>query len=208
MKAMKIYDISQEVFGCQVFPGDPAPERKVLCSTEKGDLYNLTAFNMCAHNGTHVDAPFHFLKDGKTIDAIGLESFVGQAFVVEHSGIVSGDDAAEIYEKAKDRDPEAAKRILIRGDAVVSSEAAKVFASKGILLLGNESQTVGPEDAPMEVHLILLGAGVVLLEGIRLTEVSEGRYFLSAAPLNLSGADGSPCRAYLIADGRIAGSEV
>ena len=205
---MKIYDISQEVFGCQVFPGDPAPERKVLCSTEKGDLYNLTAFNMCAHNGTHVDAPFHFLKDGKTIDAIGLESFVGQAFVVEHSGIVSGDDAAEIYEKAKDRDPEAAKRILIRGDAVVSSEAAKVFASKGILLLGNESQTVGPEDAPMEVHLILLGAGVVLLEGIRLTEVSEGRYFLSAAPLNLSGADGSPCRAYLIADGRIAGSEV
>ena len=205
---MKIYDISQEVFGCQVFPGDPAPERKVLCSTEKGDLYNLTAFNMCAHNGTHVDAPFHFLKDRKTIDAIGLESFVGQAFVVEHSGIVSGDDAAEIYEKAKDRDPEAAKRILIRGDAVVSSEAAKVFASKGILLLGNESQTVGPEDAPMEVHLILLGAGVVLLEGIRLTEVSEGRYFLSAAPLNLSGADGSPCRAYLIADGRIAGSEV
>ena len=205
---MKIYDISQEVFGCQVFPGDPAPERKVLCSTEKVDLYNLTAFNMCAHNGTHVDAPFHFLKDGKTIDAIGLESFVGQAFVVEHSGIVSGDDAAEIYEKAKDRDPEAAKRILIRGDAVVSSEAAKVFASKGILLLGNESQTVGPEDAPMEVHLILLGAGVVLLEGIRLTEVSEGRYFLSAAPLNLSGADGSPCRAYLIADGRIAGSEV
>jgi arylformamidase len=205
---MKIYDISQEVFGCQVYPGDPAPERKVLCSTEKGDLYNLTAFNMCAHNGTHVDAPFHFLKDGKTIDAIGLESFVGQAFVVEHSGIVSGDDAAEIYEKAKDRDPEAAKRILIRGDAVVSSEAAKVFASKGILLLGNESQTVGPEDAPMEVHLILLGAGVVLLEGIRLTEVSDGRYFLSAAPLNLSGADGSPCRAYLIADGRIAGSEV
>ena len=205
---MKIYDISQEVFGCQVYPGDPAPERRVLCSTEKGDLYNLTAFNMCAHNGTHVDAPFHFLKDGKTIDAIGLESFVGQAFVVEHSGIVSGDDAAEIYEKAKDRDPEAAKRILIRGDAVVSSEAAKVFASKGILLLGNESQTVGPEDAPMEVHLILLGAGVVLLEGIRLTEVSEGRYFLSAAPLNLSGADGSPCRAYLIADRRIAGSEV
>ena len=205
---MKIYDISQEVFGCQVFPGDPAPERKVLCSTEKGDLYNLTAFNMCAHNGTHVDAPFHFLKDGKTIDAIGLESFVGQAFVVEHSGIVSGDDAAEIYEKAKDKDPEAAKRILIRGDAVVSLEAAKVFASKGILLLGNESQSVGPEDAPMEVHLILLGAGVVLLEGIRLTEVSEGRYFLSAAPLNLSGADGSPCRAYLIADGRIAGSEV
>ena len=199
---MKIYDISQEVFGCQLYPGDPAPERRVLSSTEKGDLYNLTAFSMCAHNGTHVDAPFHFLKDGKTIDAIELESFVGPAFVAEHHGIVSGDDAAEIFEKAKKRDPETSKRILIKGDAVVSSEAAKVFASKGILLLGNESQTVGPEDAPMEVHLILLNAGVVLLEGIRLAEISEGRYFLNAAPLNLSGADGSPCRAFLVADER------
>jgi len=197
---MKIYDISQEVFGCQVYPGDPAPERRVLCSTEKGDLYNLTAFNMCAHNGTHVDAPFHFLQSGKTIDAICLETFVGPAYVAEYHGIVSGDDAAAILKKAQELDPEAAKRILIRGDAVVSKEAANVFASRGILLLGNESQTVGPEDAPMEVHLILLGAGVVLLEGIRLSEISEGRYFLSAAPLNLSGADGSPCRAILIAD--------
>ena len=108
----------------------------------------------------------------------------------------------EIFEKSRDHDPEAAKRILIKGDAVVSTEAAKVFASKGILLLGNESQTVGPEDAPMEVHLVLLGAGVVLLEGIRLAEVEEGRYILCAAPLNLSGADGSPCRAFLIADER------
>ena len=197
---MKIYDISQEVFGCQVYPGDPAPERRVLCSTERGDLYNMTAFNMCAHNGTHVDAPFHFLEGGKTIDAIGLEAFVGPAYVAEHHGIVSGPDAMDIFEKSKDRDPEAAKRILIKGDAVVSAEAAKVFAAKGILLLGNESQSVGPEDAPMEVHLILLGADVVLLEGIRLAEVKEGRYFLSAAPLNLSGADGSPCRAFLIAD--------
>jgi len=199
---MTIYDISQEVFSCQVFPGDPKPERRVLSSIEKGDLCNLTAFNMCAHNGTHVDAPFHFLKGGKTIDAIGLEAFVGFAFVTEHHGIVSGHDAMEIFDNLRGRDPEAAKRILIKGDAVVSSEAAKVFASKGILLLGNESQTVGPEDAPMEVHLILLGAGVVLLEGIRLAEVEEGRYFLSAAPLNLSGADGSPCRAFLIDDER------
>ena len=70
------------------------------------------------------------------------------------------------------------------------------------MLLGNESQTVGPENAPMEVHLILLGANVVLLEGIRLSEVSEGVYFLNAASLNLSGADGSPCRAVLIDIGK------
>ncbi len=196
---MKIYDISQEVFSAQVYTGDPAPEKRLLCSMEKGSLYNLTAFSMCAHNGTHIDAPFHFIKDGKTVDSIGLDTFIGMAYVAEYHGILSGTAAAEILKKAKKQNPEAAKRILIQGDAEVSSEAAKVFANSEILLLGNESQTVGPEAAPMEVHLILLGAGIVLLEGIRLADVSEGIYFLNAAPLNLSGADGSPCRAVLIA---------
>lgn len=199
---MKIYDISQEIFGCQVYPGDPTPQKRVLSSMEKGDLYNLTAFSMCAHNGTHIDAPFHFIKDGKTVDSIGLDTFIGMAYVAEHNGIVSADDATEMLEKAKKQNSDAAKRILIKGDAEVSAEAAKVFAESNILLLGNESQTVGPENAPMEVHLILLGAGVVLLEGIRLSEVSEGVYFLNAAPLNLSGSDGSPCRAVLISTER------
>ena len=199
---MKIYDISQEVFSCKVYPGDPVPEKRVLNSMEKGDLYHLTAFSMCAHNGTHIDAPFHFLKDGKTVDAICLAAFVGPAYVAEHCGIVSYDDAVKMIEKAKSRNPEAARRILIKGDAEVSEEAAKAFSSAELLLLGNESQTVGPEDAPMAVHLLLLGAGVILLEGIRLAAVPEGVYFLNAAPLNLSGADGSPCRALLIADDR------
>ena len=199
---MKIYDISQEVFSCQVYADDPVPEKKQLCSMGKGDLYNLTAFSMCAHNGTHIDAPFHFIKGGKTVDSIGLDTFVGMAYVAEYHGIVSDSAAAEILEKAKKQNQEAAKRILIKGEAEVSSKAAKVFAGSGILLLGNESQTVGPEFAPMKVHLILLGAGIVLLEGIRLAEVSEGVYFLNAAPLNLSGADGSPCRAVLIASER------
>ena len=195
---MKIYDISQEVFGCQAYPGDPMPEKRMISSMEKGNLYNLTAFSMCVHNGTHIDVPFHFIKGGKTVDSIGLDTFIGMAYVAEYHGIVSADDATEILEKAKKQNPEAAKRILIKGDAEVSCGAAKVFATSNIVLLGNESQTVGPENTPMEVHLILLGAGIVLLEGIRLAEVSEGVYFLNAAPLNLSGADGSPCRAVLI----------
>lgn len=86
----------------------------------------------------------------------------------------------------------------MKGKAVVAAEAARVFASEGIKLFGNESQTVGPEDAPMEVHLIMLGARIVLLEGIRLAEVEEGVYLLHAAPLNLGGAEGAPCRATLI----------
>lgn len=199
---MKIHDISQEIFNCQIYPGDPIPEKKTLCSMENGDLYNLTAFSMCAHNGTHIDAPFHFIKDGKTVDSISLAALIGMACVVEYHGIVSGEAAVEILEKAKNQNLQATKRILIKGDAEVSVEAAKVFAEDGILLLGDESQTVGPENAPMEVHLILLGANVVLLEGIRLSEVSEGVYFLNAAPLNLSGVDGSPCRAVLIDVGK------
>ena len=103
---MKIYDIAQEVFGCQVFAGDPAPEKKQLCSIEKGDLCNLTAFGMCAHNGTHIDAPFHFIKGGKTVDSIGLDTFVGMAYVAEYCGIVSGTAAAEILEKAKKQNPD------------------------------------------------------------------------------------------------------
>ena len=195
---MKIYDISQEVFGCQVYHGDPIPGKKTLMSMEQGEVYNLTAFHMCAHNGTHIDAPFHFLQDGKTVDEICLEAFVGMAYVAEHSGIGTGGDAAEIIEKAKKRNPEAAKRILIKGDVEVSLEAATVFAASDMLLLGNEPQTVGPENAPMAVHCMLLGAEVILLEGIRLSEVPEGVYFLSAVPLNLSGAEGAPCRAVLV----------
>lgn len=192
----KIIDISQEIFSCKVFPGDPAPKNTQLLSIKNGDVCNLTQLSMCAHNGTHADAPFHFLNDGKTIDQLGLVPFVGNCFVARHDGNVTAADAAGIMEKAKSAG--AAERILIAGKAIVTAEAARIFAEAGIKLLGNESQTVGPEDAPKEVHLILLGAEVVLLEGIVLDNVDEGRYFLSAAPLNLGGCDGAPCRAYLI----------
>ena len=195
---MKIYDISQEVFTCEVYPDDPSPVKTQIKSTENGDIYNLTSFSMCAHNGTHIDAPFHFIKDGKTVDKIDLSAFVGLAFVTEHHGILTKTDAGTIIETANASHPEAGKRILIKGDAEVSEEAARIFSSSGVLLLGNESQTFGPQNAPMAVHLALLGADVILLEGIRLSEVNEGVYFLNAAPLNLSGADGSPCRAILI----------
>ena len=195
---MKIYDISQEVFGCSVFPGDPAPEKEIISEISENSPCNLSAFRMCVHNGTHVDAPFHFYKNGKTIDEMSLEKFVGYAYVAEHDGIVTAEDAKNILKKAEQTRPESEKRILIKGKAVVSKEAAEIFAGEGIFLIGNESQTVGPEDTPMEVHLILLGAEVVLLEGIRLSAVPEGCYLLNAAPIQLGGADGAPCRAILI----------
>ena len=195
---MKIYDISQEVFGCRVFPGDPSPERIVKMDMNDGAMYNLSDISMCVHNGTHVDAPYHFINDGKTIDEVDIDRFIGYAYVAEHSGDIGKEDGEKILRDAKQCDERASERILVKGDAVVTKEAAQVFADADIKLFGNESQTVGPENAPMEVHLIMLGAQIVLLEGIRLAGVPEGAYLLHAAPLDLRGCDGSPCRATLM----------
>lgn len=189
---MKIYDISQEVFSCVVFPGDPAPEKETLRSISKGDICNLTAFSMCAHNGTHIDAPCHFVDGGKSVEQLPLSKTVGNCYVFEHNGDISAQDAENMLSKTE------CSRILIKGRATVTNAAAKVFAKSGLDLIGNESQTVGPENSPVEVHNILLGCDIVLLEGIRLTDVPSGEYLLSAAPLSLAGSDGAPCRAILI----------
>ena len=193
---MEIIDITQELFTCNVYPGDPQPLMDRVQSTDKGDICNLTRFEMCAHNGTHIDAPFHFIGEGKKVDEMGLTPYVGDCYVARHEGDVTKEDAEAIMKKAISAG--ASERILIAGDATMTADGARVFAGYGILLLGNESQTVGPLMAPMEVHLILLGKDVTLLEGIVLKDVSEGKYFLSAAPLNLGGCDGAPCRAYMI----------
>ena len=193
---MKIYDISQEVLSSTLFPGDPAPEGKRIMSMEDGDVCNLSTLFMCAHNGTHTDAPAHFFIDGKTIDEMPLDAFVGDCFVARHEGIVTARDADAIMQKAANA--AARDRILIAGKATVSNEAAEVFASHKIKLIGNESQTVGDENAPARAHEILLGEGIALLEGLRLDGIEEGKYLLSSAPLNLAGFEGSPCRAILI----------
>lgn len=193
---MKIIDISQEVFSCNVYPGDPQPTLERVVAIDKGDEYNMSTLSMCVHNGTHIDAPFHFLNDGNTVEQIPLEYFVGNCYVVQRYGELTACDAESIMLEAKEHN--ATERILIGGNVTVTAEAANVFADNGIKLIGNEGVSIGPVDAPMEVHKILLSANVVLLEGIVLKDVPEGVYFLNAAPLNLAKLDGSPCRAYLI----------
>ena len=191
-----VLDISQELFSCRVYPGDPAPKRERISSMAEGAAYNLTALSLCAHNGTHADAPFHFIREGKTVGELDPAVFLGPAFVCTCAGALGGERADSLLRLAARCG--APERILLRGDCVVTAEAARVFAASPLRLLGVESQTVGPEEAPMEVHLILLGADKVLLEGLRLGQVPDGRYFLSALPLNLGDADGAPCRAVLM----------
>lgn len=191
-----IYDISQELFSCRVFPGDPTPVRQVLGDIRQGDMVNLSGFSMCAHNGTHIDAPSHYLVNGKTIDELSPASFLGYCYVTRHEGVLTADDARRILGYATEAG--ASERILLAGELEVTCGAARVFADAGLKLLGCESQTMGCGVELMPVHMILLEAEVVILEGLNLTRINPGRFFLSAVPLNLGRCEGAPCRAMLM----------
>lgn len=187
-----IFDISQELTSCQVYPGDPKPELKKINDMNNGDQYNLSMLSMCCHNGTHIDAPSHFLANGKTVDEISLDHFVGECYVYDFNGEMSAVDAEKIVMEVSQ------PRILFKGDCTILPSAAKVFAKENILLLGICGQSFGPINSPKEVHTILLNANIVLLEGLILDDVPTNTYLLCAQPLNIKGAEGSPCRAMLI----------
>jgi len=181
---MKIIDITHELFSCRVFPGDKQPTFKRVRSIER-DNYNLTNISLCVHNGTHVDAPNHFIAGGKAVHELDLELFYGKCTVVEESGITAA--LSSRYE-----------RLLIKGECEISDETARLIAGSNIRLLGVESQSVADIKSPMSVHKILLGQGIILLEGLDLSDAEPGEYILAAFPLKLEDADGSPVRAVLI----------
>ena len=90
------------------------------------------------------------------------------------------------------------KRILLKGECHLTKAATDILSECGIVLVGVESQSIATYDDPVTVHVSVLGQGIAALEGLVLTEVPDGKYFLFAAPIKLSGSDGSPCRAVLI----------
>ena len=174
-------DITQELFSSEVYPGDTPPAIRRVSTVEK-DGCMVTDLTMCAHNGTHIDAPAHFLAGGMTVDKIDLSLCAGICEVCTFSGVLTAEDAEKVT----------AKRLLLRGDCSVSKEAANILRKK-LLLLGIRAQSVGDET----VHKSLLSAGVVLLEGLALQGVEDGTYELFAFPLKLGGCDGAPVRAVL-----------
>ncbi|MBQ2999626.1 MAG: cyclase family protein [Clostridia bacterium] len=176
-----IYDITQELFGSLTYPGDTTPERIVVRRMEDGELYNLSDIKMCAHNGTHVDAPRHFVRDGKSIDEMDLNACIGTCQVCS-------DIAALLSTESE--------RVLLRGMKELDEDIAQKLLSKNIKLLGIEGQSIGSAS----VHHMLLSHEIVLLEGIRLDGVADGTYFLFAAPMKLGNCDGAPCRAILLDD--------
>lgn len=195
---MKIYDISQEVFSCKVYEGDPKPEKTSVSNIDNGALYNLSCLSTCVHNGTHIDAPLHFFANGDGVDEIPLNKTVGFACVVNASGIIDEKTAKDILQTANRYGAEAASRILIKGDALIDEKGALTFANANLNLIGVEAQSVSVKEQTASVHKILLDKKIVLLEGITLSSVNSGAYLLAAQPLNLSKTEGSPCRAVLI----------
>ena len=183
---MQIFDITQELFSSVVFPGDPVPTFERVRSMDDGSMCNLTTVSMCAHNGTHMDAPFHFIKDGITMEQLDLDRVIGNCTVVE----ADGDITPEVIDKWM---ADSEKRLLIKGaDVKLTAEAAAAMNKNGIRLIGIEPQSVGM------AHIELLSHEVAVLEGLVLRDIEPGNYFLSAAPVKLGGSDGAPVRAVLI----------
>lgn len=188
---MKIIDISREMLQAPLYPGDPSPRLEPLSRLELGDECNLSALYTCLHSGTHLDAPLHFIPDGQSADQVLLEACVGECSVVEFDGLLLGAQAEELL-------PDLKPRVLFKGKTELSPSAAFVLSDAGLLLLGVEGQSAAPVECTAPVHRQLLGSGMVLLEGLDLSQVKPGVYFLFAPPLRIEGGDGSPVRAVLV----------
>lgn len=186
-----LLDIGKGLFSTPVYPGDPEPRKEPFFQIEKGDDCNLTVLTMGSHNGTHLDAPKHFCQGRGSVDRIPLEKCMGICKVVS----LTGEITAPVMEMLL---KDGTKKILIKGQILLTPEAAEVMADREIDLVGVESQTVGAGEGQKQVHKILLGKDVVILEGLVLEKILPGPYFLAAQPLKMEGLDGSPVRPVLI----------
>lgn len=187
---MKWIDITREMIGAPCYPGDPAPRLEPISRLSDGDSCNLSAISACLHNGTHIDAPLHFLPEGEDAAQMALDNCIGECSVLALSGELTG-------AQLEGRLPFCRPRVLFKGEVSLTQSAAFVLIQAGVKLVGVEGTTVARERTA-EIHRLLLGAGVCLLEGLDLSRAEPGTYMLIAAPLKIAGADGSPVRAVLL----------
>lgn len=167
---MRIIDISRDLLHAPVYPGDPAPRLEPVSRLELGDECNLSVLYACLHNGTHLDAPRHFVPDGPGADQVLLEACIGECSVVELDGLLLGAQAEELLSGLK-------PRVLFKGRTELSPSAAFVLSDAGLLLVGTEGASVAPVECAAPVHRQLLGSGMVLLEGLDLSQVRPGNIF-------------------------------
>ena len=191
------------------WPSSPGLTICRLASMERGDEANVSALSMDVHSGTHVDAPRHFVAEGRELEEMGLAPFVGTAEVVDvsHAEVIDADVLGAVV-------PAAAQRILLRTRnsriegfrrggfrpdyAALTPGGAAWLADRGTLLVGIDYLSIQLYDDPPDAHTALLGADVCLLEGLVLNHVSAGRYLLACLPLRLDGVEAAPARAILL----------
>lgn len=173
----------------------------------RGDPNNSSGVTMSLHAGTHLDAPFHFLPDGKTIDEMPLDLFIGPAVVhaveaeryieARHVGAIVLDGATRVLFKT--RNSALLHRRSYEPDFVAFSVgAAEALAARGVQLAGLDYLSAAHAgDEQVSVHRAFLERGVALLEGVDLSGIAPGKYELFCLPLRIRGADGAPCRAVL-----------
>lgn len=188
------------------WPGDPEVRIERVQDMEHGDHANLSSLTMGSHTGTHMDAPLHFLRQGKAISEMPLDATMGRARVIE----IRDGESIKPEELIPHR-IRAGERILFKTrnssrvwqndkfaeDFVfISKEAADFLAERRVRMIGVDYLSVGgyKRDGPY-IHQTLLGAGIWLIEGLDLSGVSAGRYDLACLPLRIEGGDGAPVRA-------------
>ncbi len=184
---MIIHDISQNILYAKIVPGDTAPTVTLQRDIDSG--YRLSDINMCLHNGTHIDAPSHFLANGGTISSVPLTSCIGSCIVVRCD--------CDIDKQLVDSLPPCT-RVLFDGKGLIVTSGATALVDKGVVLVGIARRSVANLDHCTSVHNILLGAGVVIIEGLVLSSIAQGTYQLVALPLNFDKCEASPVRAVLI----------
>jgi arylformamidase len=209
---MKIYDISLTVTpSLPVWPGDPAIVLERISKMEEGENNNVSRLETSVHAGTHVDAPYHFLQEGKTIESLPLEVLVGPAQVIalgedvdlisadvlKSAGLEAGTERV-LFKTRNSKIWERNEPDFQTGFVAVSPDGASYLVEQGIRLVGVDYLSVAPYKQSTPTHRILLGASMVILEGVDLTGVPAGHYELCCLPLKLGGSDGAPARAILI----------
>ncbi len=208
---MKTYDITIPITPqMPVWPGDPRVRLERISKIETGDMANVSHLSMSVHTGTHIDAPYHFLAEGHTLEKIPLEFFIGSTYVLhlpdidlitadvlENAGIPPR--TRRVLFKTRNSDLWASGETEFQTDFVaLSPDAAALLVRRGVKLVGVDYLSVAPYGDSRPTHEVLLKAGVLIVEGLNLAEVSQGRYTLYCLPLKLEGVDGAPARAILI----------
>lgn len=193
---MHLIDITRDIMTADVYPGDPETVLERLQSVENGDDCSLSALHTSVHTGTHVDAPLHYFEDGFSVDAFPPDVFIGPCVVLEVK------DSPITGEYVNERFPQAAERVLIKGGGEVTfmDSAAEEAAELPLRLVGTDAVSVGMPYNEIRTHKAFLRKGIAILEGLDLSAVSPGNYFLIALPMKIGGAEGAPVRAFLADD--------